>query len=135
MASNPVMQVAVNCLNGTMAAAGTQFIFGLRAPSAALGGGITILGVDYVSNAAIAAASAPQFQVVKTTAGGSTVNGTIATVLASAAWTAGTSRLGTLSTVFVDAGEYVMVQHNQTAGAENAATPVVTCNIMYTMGR
>ena len=132
MASNPVMQVSVNLANGTLAT-GTTLIFGARAPSSSLGGGITVVGVDYCSDAAIEAASAPCFTVVKTTAGGSTVNGTVATVLGSAAWTAGTSRIGTLSTVYVDAGEYLMVRHTQTAA--NADTHVLNANIMYVMGR
>jgi len=127
-----VMQVCVPVsANGTLAV-GTTYLFGMRAPSDANGGGVTVVGVDFASDSAIAAASAPVYEVVKTTSAG-VINGTAATVLGSAAWTAGTSRVGTLSTVFVDATEQLHVCHKQTAA--NADTPRITCVIEYVMGR
>lgn len=128
-----VMQVCVPLTFGGTLPLGTTLIYAAQAPTDALGGGITVVGVNYSCGSAIEAASAPIYTVVKTTAGGSTVNGTVATVLGSAAWTAGTTRLGTLSTVFVDGGECLFVRAAQTAA--NANEPKVTCVIQYKMGR
>jgi hypothetical protein len=131
MSNANVMNVNVGLLAGTTPV-GTSTIFGFYAPSDAVGGGITITKVDYASNEAIAAASAPVYTCVKLTSAGA-INGTIATVLGSAAWTAGTSRVGTLSTVFVDAGEAVAFVRSQTAA--NGAIPIVTGMVQYLMGQ
>ena len=131
MGNANVMNVCVPLANGTLAI-GTSTIVGFYAPSDAVGGGITITKVDYASNAAIAAASAPVFECVKLTSAGA-INGTIATVLGSANWTAGTSRVGTLSTVFVDAGEAVAFKWAQTAA--NGDAPVITGCVQYLMGQ
>jgi hypothetical protein len=128
-----VMQVCIPCTMGGTLPLGTHYILGGKAPTSALGGGITVVSVDYCANAAIAAASAPTYTLVKANLGGTTVNGTIATTTGSVAWTAGTSKVGTLSTVFVDAGEQFLVLAQQTA--ENAAEPIVTCVVQYVMGR
>ena len=131
MGNANVMNVNVGLLAGTTPV-GTSTIFGFYAPSDAVGGGITITKVDYASNAAIAAASAPAYTCVKLTSAG-VINGTIATVLGSANWTAGTSRVGTLSTTFVDAGEAVAFVWNQTAA--NADLPIINAAVQYVMGR
>lgn len=128
---NQVMNVCVPLGNGT-SALGTTNIVGFYAPSDAVGGGITIVKVDYASNEAIAAASAPVFECVALTSAG-VIAGTIATVLGSANWTAGTSRVGTLSTVFVDAGQAVGFTKKQTS--VNGAIPVVTAMVQYVMGK
>ena len=130
MSNANVMNVNVGLLAGTTPV-GTTTIFGFYAPSDAVGGGITITKVDYASNEAIAAASAPVYTCVKLTAAGA-ISGTIATVLGSAAWGAGTSRVGTLSTVFVDAGEAVAFVRSQTAA--NGDIPIVTGMVQYLMG-
>jgi hypothetical protein len=129
-----VMNVCIPCSNGTLAV-GTTNILGFYVPSDAVGGGITITKVDYASNVAIAAASAPVFECVNLTSAGA-LAGTIATVLASAAFGAGTSRVGTLATstgVFVDAGQAVAIRRLQTAA--NADTSVITAAVQYVMGR
>ena len=131
MGNANVFNVCVPLTNGTLAL-GTTNIVGFYAPSDAVGGGITITKVDYASNEAIAAASAPVFECVALTAAG-VIAGTIATVLGSANWTAGTSRVGTLSTTFVDAGQAVAFKWAQTA--VNADTPIITGFVQYVMGK
>ena len=130
--SGNVNQVNVSVLPGGTLAVGTTYIYALSAPTASIGGGITVVGVNYGANAAIAAGSAPNITLVKKTAAG-VVNGTIATATGSAAFTAGTTRTGTLSTVFLDAGEQAHVMWAQTAA--NADTPGVNAVIQYVMGR
>lgn len=126
-----VLNVNLTPSNGTMAV-GTSNLYAFKAPSDALGGGITIQEVYFCSMDAIAAASAPVYEVV-TLNSSAAVNGTVTSVLASAAWTAGTPRLGTISDGWVDGGEYVAVVWKQTAA--NASTPIVSCSIGYKMGR
>ena len=130
MSNANVMNVNVGLLAGTTPV-GTSTIFGFYAPSDAVGGGITITKVDYASNEAISAASAPVYECVKLDSAGA-INGTIATVLGSANWTAGTSRVGTLSTTFVDAGEAVAFVWKQTAA--NAQLPIINASVQYVMG-
>lgn len=126
-----VHNVNVCLTNGTLEPA-TSNVFAFWVPSAAQGGGITITRVDFCSDEAIAAASAPVYTVL-TVGTNCAANGTVTSVLASAAWTAGTSRVGTISTAFVDATYGVVIQRKQTAA--NADTPVVNCSIQYVMGR
>lgn len=134
MGNANVMNVTIPLLSqpGTMAV-GTSTIFGFYAPSDAVGGGITVTKVDYCSDIALAAASAPVFEVVTKTSAG-VINGTISTALGSANWTAGTSRVGTLATsTFVDAGYGVFVQWKQTAAS--ADIPILNASIQYVMGK
>lgn len=128
-----VMNVTIPLLSqpGTLAV-GTTTIFGFYAPSDAVGGGITVTKVDFASDIALAAASAPVFELVTKTAAG-VINGTITSVLASAAWGAGTSRVGTVSTAFVDAGYGVWVQWKQTAAS--ADIPILNASVQYVMGK
>lgn len=126
-----VHNVNVNLLNGTIAV-GTTYIMAFWAPSESIGGGITITKVDFTSAAAIAAASAPVYTIV-TTNSSSLPNGTVTSVLASAAWTAGTSRVGTISSAFVEAGYGVAVKCSYTK--ENATEHLVNASIQYIMGR
>lgn len=111
---------------------GTSYIYGFTVPDAGNGGGITITDVKYSSNAAIAAASAPNFTLVSLGTN-SAVNGTIASATGSAAFTAGTARSGTITNGFVDAGYGVAVMWVQTAA--NANMPVITASVQYVMGR
>jgi hypothetical protein len=132
MATGEVHNLNVSLGNGTLAV-GTTVIGAFAVPANSLGGGITLTAVHFWSNAAIAAASAPVFELVGLGTGFA-VAGTLTTVLGSAAWTAGTARVGTISTAFVDPDTYayVGVQRKQTAA--NADTPVVGCSIQYVMG-
>jgi hypothetical protein len=127
-----VMMNTVPLTNGTLAV-GTTNVLAFFAPTDALGGGgITITRVGVSSNAAIAAASAPQFTLV-TLGTNSAINGTICTALASAAYTAGTVREMTVATAFVDAAYGVAFVRAQTAA--NADIPIITGFIQYVMGR
>lgn len=125
-----VHNVNVALCNGTLAV-GTTNIFAFKVPSDAVGGCITITHVDYASNAAIAAASAPVFTAVYCGTD-SAIDGTVATSTGSVAWTAGTVKMGTLSTVVIDADNYVMIKRAQTAA--NADYQVITASIQYVMG-
>jgi len=127
-----VYNVCVPLNAGGTLAVGTDNVYGFKVPSASVGGGITITDVHYASNAAIAAASAPVYECVYCGTD-SAIDGTISTVLGSVAWTAGTVRLGTLSTVFIDADNYVMFKRMHTAA--NADEPFVTASVQYVMGK
>lgn len=111
---------------------GTTNIYGFKVPSDAVGGGITITDVHYASNEAIAAASAPVYTCVYCGTD-SAIDGTVATVLGSANWTAGTVRIGTLSTTWVDADNFVMFMWAQTEA--NGDEPVINASVQYVMGR
>lgn len=126
-----VNNVCVNLLNGTLPV-GTSRVLAFKVPSDAIGGGITLTSCQFASNAAIAAASAPVYELVNLSSTGA-ISGTLTTVLGSANWTAGTPRTGTISTAFVDADNYVAVQWKQTA--VNADTPVISAVIGYLMGK
>lgn len=119
-------------LGGGTLAIGTSNIFAFWVPTDAVGGGITVTRVSYSSNEAIAAASAPNFELVSLGTNAA-VNGTIATAIGSAAFTAGTPRTGTIASAFVDAGYGVAVRWIQTAA--NADSPRLTANIQYVTGR
>ena len=125
--------VNVALCNGTLPV-GTTIIGAFAVPTNALGGGITLTSVLFWSDAAIAAASAPVYELVGLSTAYA-VAGTLTSVLASAAWTAGTARVGTISTAFVDPDSYsaVGIQWKQTA--ENAAEPRINCSIQYQMGK
>lgn len=125
-----VINVNVNLANGTLAV-GTSNVFAFKVPSNAVGGGITVTHVDYVSDIAIAAASAPVFTCVYCGTD-SAIDGTIATSTGSVAWTAGTVKMGTLSTTFIDADNYVMITRAQTA--VNGDFPIINASIQYVMG-
>jgi len=127
-----VMNVCVPLHGGGTLEVGTTNIYGFKVPSDAVGGGITITDVHYASNEAIAAASAPVFTCVYLGTD-SAIEGTIATVLASANWTAGTVRIGTLSTTFIDADKYVAFTWDQTEA--NADEPVINASVQYVMGK
>lgn len=127
-----IHNVCIPISNGGTLAVGTSNIFGFWVPTDAVGGGITVTRVAYSSNAAIAAASAPNFTLVSLGTNGA-INGTIASATGSAAFTAGTPRAGTISSEFVDAGYGVAVKWAQTAA--NADIPYITASIQYVMGK
>jgi len=131
MAIGEVHNVNVTLNGGGTLKLGTTNIFGFWAPTNAVGGCITVTRVDYSSNAAITAASAPVYTCISIGTS-CAVNGTIATVLGSANWTAGTSRVGTLSTTVVDATYGIAFEWKQTA--VNADNPIITASVQYVMG-
>jgi len=129
--SQDVHNVNVSLSNGTLAV-GTPTIFGFFAPADGVGGGITITKVDYSSQGTVAAGSAPNYTLVSTDSA-CLINGTIATAIGSAAFTAGTVRPGTITGAWVDGGYGVAVFAGQTA--ENADINNFTACIQYRMGR
>lgn len=128
-----VFNLNVALANGTLAV-GTTVIGAFKVPTNAIGGGITLTSVLFWSQSAIAAASAPVYELVGLGTA-CAVAGTLTSALASAAFTAGTARVGTISTAFVDPDtySYVGVQWKQTAA--NAAEPILSCSIQYVMGK
>ena len=115
------------------APAATSTIFGFWAPSSEVGGGITITKCTFASNTAIGLASAPYYTLVTTDSAG-LINGTITSALASAAFAAGTPRVGTISSAFVEAGYGVAVKYAQTL-ASNTLGWIITAQVQYVMGR
>ena len=131
-----INHVNIPIVAGGTLAVGTTYVGGFRVPNDDAGGGITVLNVDFFSANAIAAASAPTFELV-TLGTDSAVNGTISTATGSVAWTAGTVKAGTLSTVWIDEDDdhaFVAVKHSQTTGAENAAVSYINCLVQYVQG-
>jgi hypothetical protein len=126
-----VHNVNINITSGTLAP-GTTNVFGFWAPTASVGGGITITKVSYASNNAVAAASAPNFTLV-TVGTNSATNGTIATAIGSVAFAAGTIQTGTISSAFVDATYGVAVQWVQTEA--NADRQTINAHVQYVLGR
>ena len=129
--SQEVFNVTVS-RSGT-AAVGTAFYPVFWVPTDALGGGVTITKVSYVSPRGAAIASAAQPTLVSCgTAAALAANATICAALGSAVWGAGTVRDGTISTAFVDAGYLVAVKFAQTAANADEAEYITT--VQYVMG-
>lgn len=127
------VNVTINA-GGTLKA-GTTYVLAFSVPTDDEGGGLTALNANFSSNEAIAAASAPNFEVV-TLGTDSAIYGTVFTAIGSAAFGAGTPRPGTVSSewVDVDAGhKYVAIKWIQTEA--NADIPVINASIGYIMGR
>lgn len=119
------------CAGGTIAV-GTTNVFALKAPSAEHGGGLTIDEVNYYSRDAIAAGSAPSFELV-TLGTDDAINGTLSAATGSSAFTAGTAKAGTVSSGWVDADYRVAVKWIQTAA--NGAELFLNAGIHCTMGK
>jgi len=128
--SQEVFNVTVS--NAGTHAIGTANYIAFFAPGQTVGGGVTITRVTYSSPLAVAAASAAQPTLV-TIGTNSAINGTIAAALASAAWTAGTIREGTVSTAYVQYAYGVAVKWGQTVA--NGDENLYLTNIQYFMGK
>ena len=115
---------------GTIAL-GTAWVPAFRVPSTAQGGAITVLEAGVVSKSAIAAASAPTFELV-TFGTNSAPNGTVGTLAVDTAYTAGTVRTLTISTPAVQPTYWVGWKVKGTA--VNADTHQVYGYITYVMG-
>jgi hypothetical protein len=103
----------VNCVTpGTLGTAAVKYFYAMKAPSASLGGGLTVLWACASQHTAHATGSAPNFRLLKAGTSGA-INGTIAGSIAVEA--AGTPLAFTVTPTFVDAGEYVVVETNGTA--------------------
>lgn len=112
-------------------------LFALQAPSDAHGGGLTIVEAGIVNGAATGAGTSFGVALHKySNAGTPVVNGTIAAAIGGTAtpWAAGVPQTFTLdsSHVFVDAGEWVVLQYNE----QSSGNPTnATAQIKYVMGR
>ena len=128
-------QVYVSLVLGGTGAVGTTQVLALSLPGTSLGGGVTVTKIAYMSQAAIAAASAPQYTLVSLDSS-SNIIATIGTATASAAWTAGTVRSITVTAAnaYVSGTvSYLAVKTAQTAA--NSAQMYVSGNIQYVLGR
>lgn len=127
-----VHNVSVSLSAGGTLAIGTSYNLAFKAPTDALGGGITVTSCGIASQAAIAAGSSPLYELV-TLGTSSAPNGTIGTI-AAAAFAAGTVREMTITNSgWVDAPYYVALKSMGTA--INGAQLFVTAYIQYMMGK
>lgn len=133
MAHGEVHNVNVTLANGTLPV-GTVVIGAMKVPSNSQGGGITLTSVLFWSGSAIAAASAPVYELIGLSTAYAPA-GTLTSVLASAAFTAGTARVGTIDTAFIDPDTYGYLAVKAKQTAENATCHFLTCSIQYVMGR
>lgn len=110
-----------------------QQIFLLRAPSDSQGGGLTILGGFAANGATTGAGTTFSYQLLRySNAGTPVVNGTITAVL-DGAWTADVPRSFVIGgDTFIDAGEYVVLDYQETASG-NPTNSVVS--LQYLMGK
>ena len=118
---------------GTLASAGTWFVPIMAIPGTAYGGGITLVSVKFASNVAIAAGSAPSFELITQSSTGAI----LATVVAngSAALSAGTPVAGTIATEWIP-GTVGLLGVKYGHAVYGAATPVyLTAAIQYYHGR
>ena len=110
-------------------------LFVLKAPENAVGGGITIVGAVAVNGAATGAGTTFTYQLLKySNAGTPAVNGTISDILGGTAapWAAGVPKTFTLSTVFIDAGEWVVLDYQEITNGNPTLSSVV---VEYVMGK
>ncbi len=131
--NNQNVTVGIPLVAGGTVAAGTTTHLLLAIPGTLAGGGITLTKAYYSANAAIAAGSAPAFNLVTKTSAGAV----IATVGAngSAALTAGTPVVGTISTYWIP-GTVGFLALEVGQGAFGAATSIaLQASIQYVMGR
>lgn len=107
------------------------------APSAANGGGLTIVEAYAVNGAATGAGTSFSLQLENWGTAGTAAKssgGTIAVAIAGTAdpWVANTPKSFTISSGFVDAGEYVVLNKTETNSSDPTRGVVV---IKYVMGR
>lgn len=110
-------------------------LFAFRAPSDALGGGITILAADVVNGANTGAGTSFGLALLKySSAGTPALNGTIAVEIGGTAspFTASVPKAFTISSGFVDAGEWVVAQYEEYTNG-NPTNGFLT--IHYVMGK
>jgi hypothetical protein len=128
--SEATQSISTNIWQGTIAV-GTAWIPVFRVPSAATGGAITVIDAGEVIKNAVAAASAPTFELV-TFGTNSAPNGTVGTLTADTAYTAGTVRTLTINTAAVQPTYWVGWKVKGTA--VNADTIQAFGYITYVMG-
>lgn len=96
-----------------------------RAPTDALGGGLTIVGIDVVNGAATTAGTSWAIQVENWGTAGTEIKSTGGTIAAAIGGTADpfaadTPKAGTISNAFLDAGEWVVLRKTE----DNSSDPV-----------
>ena len=106
----------------------------IKAPLDGEGGGITILRAYAVNDAATNAGTSFALALHNYGTGGTAVEGTIAGALGGTAspWAAGTPKEFTISTAFVDAGEWVVLVKTEDNSSDPTRGVVV---VEYLMGR
>lgn len=96
-----------------------------RAPTDALGGGLTIVGIDVVTATATGAGTSWAVQVENWGTAGTAIKASGGTIAAAIGGTvdpfaANTPKTGTISNAFLDAGEWVVLRKSET----NSSDPV-----------
>lgn len=107
----------------------------MKAPSDALGGGLSILEANVVNGAATGAGTSFGLKLHKYSAAGTpALNGTIAVEIGGTAspWADGVPKAFTISAPFVDAGEWVVVQYEEYT---NGNPTNCQLNLTYALGR
>lgn len=115
--------------SGTIAVGSTNY-YAFHTPTAANGGGVTITSA-YVTefSTAHAAGSAPVYRLLRYSGGGTpAIAGTIAGTVACTS--VGTPHAFTISTAFVDANQWVVVEYGGTAVSAVGINAFVTMNYM-----
>ena len=106
-----------------------------KAPDDAYGGGITIVDAFAQNNANTGSGTTFTYQLLKySSAGTPALNGTISAVIGgtTAPWVANVPKEFTISTPFVDAGEWVVLDYQEIT----AGSPTIShVNIHYVMGK
>jgi hypothetical protein len=125
--------------NGASINLGTTVYFAAQAPTAVNGGGVTVLAGYACSSIAMAAGSSPLVRLLKySSAATPVVNGTIAVAVggSASAWTANVPKTFTISSAFVNAGEYIAVELAGTCSYFLAGTTndQLYVNLQYVMG-
>ncbi len=110
-------------------------LFAFRAPSDALGGGITVIGISGVNGAATNAGTTFTLQALKySNAGTPAVNGTISNAIGGTAapWADAVPKDFSPTHTFMDAGEWLVLDYQEIA----AGNPTnFMLNVHYVMGR
>jgi len=126
-----VHNVSLALVSAGTIAVGTTDIYWFRSPTAANGGGITIINAYVTDPTAHAAGSAPYFRLLRYSGGGTpAVAGTIAA--AGTLTAAGTPTAFTISSAFVDANSWVVVEKAGTIATSVGLDAVIACQ--YVMG-
>jgi hypothetical protein len=115
---------------------GSADSWALRAPTDALGGGISVTEAYVINGATTSGTATVTVALTKySSAGTPALNGTIAAAVGGTAshFTANVHKAMTISSPFVDAGEWVRVE--VTSVDAGTVTAPASCHISYVLGR
>ncbi len=109
-----------------------------KAPTAALGGGVTVIAAGASADDTIATGSSVVFNLLRYSTA-YVVEGTLGAGLGTTGWTAGTPKAWTISDGFIDAGEYLVLEVGGTVANPGTAYTNTQINlngwVEYVMGK